>query len=143
MSLPEKDQVQDEIKEKLRRSAFWFFAVAVLSVINTILLSKGVYFVLGLATSQMIDSYFIGVTGKPNLLLSLILPLLFCMLGFFGWRLKRWAFITAAFLYFIDSLIYAILSEWMALAFHVFVLYQRFIGSRNMNEYKKLSDKTS
>jgi hypothetical protein len=143
MSLTEKDhdRTQGEIKDKVRKSAFWFFAIAGLSIINTILLTRGVYFVLGLATSQLLDSYFIGVTGKPNLLLSLIPPAIFCLLGFFGLRLNRWAFISALILYFIDSIIYALLTEWIALAFHAFILYQLYLGIVAMNEYKKLSTK--
>jgi hypothetical protein len=133
----DENEQKDNLKEKAKKSAFWFFAIAVLSIVNTYLLSTGVYFHLGLAVSQMLDAYFMGATGSINLLYSFIAPFVFCLLGWLAFRLHRWAFIFGSVIYLIDGIMYAFLNEWFSVLFHAFILYQLYLGIRSLHNYRK------
>lgn len=135
--MTEDDEPKDNVKEKIQKSSFWFLAIAALSIVNTYLLSTGVYFHLGLACTQMLDAYFIGAKGSINLAYSLMPPFVFCVIGWFAFRLHRWAFILGAAVYFIDGIIYGILNEWLAVLFHVFILYQLYQAIRSIHKFKK------
>jgi hypothetical protein len=135
-----KDVVQmnvDEAQGTIRSKASWFFWIAGLSVINTILSANGGYFIVGLAVSQVIDAIVIEETGSINYFISLFAPTIFALIGYFAFNLNRWAFIAGAILYLLDSLIYLYAQEWFAAAFHLFVLYKLYQGYRTITEYEE------
>ncbi len=127
----------DEAQGNVRARASLFFWISGLSLINTILSAKGVYFILGLAISQIIDGIVIELTGDINYFISLFAPVLFALFGFFAFKLNRWAFIVGSIIYTIDGLIYLYFREWFAAGFHVIVLYKLFQGYKEITEYEK------
>jgi hypothetical protein len=131
----------DESLEAVRKSAYWFFGIAALSLINTFMLSKGVFFILGLGLSQIIDRIMIENTGEINYLVSFVAPLAFIVIGFFGATCHRWAFVVGGFIYFIDALIYLYAQEWFAFGVHGFILYKLWKGYGTISEYEELKTK--
>lgn len=133
----------EDIVDRIRKAAYWFFGIAALSIINSILLSKGVYFIMGLAISQVIDGIVLAATGEYNFVFGALSPVLFIVLGIFGAKLQRWAFITGTLIYLIDAVIYLYVGEWLAFAFHGFVIYKLFKGYQAIKEYEELSAKVT
>lgn len=128
----------NESVEAVRKAAYWFFGIAILSIINSFLASKGTYFVLGLGASQVLDGIAMELTGEVNFFLSLIPPAFMAMIGFFAARCNRWAFIVGAIVYFLDAILFLLFSEWLAFGFHLFVLYKLWQGFKTISEYDEL-----
>jgi hypothetical protein len=131
----------DEAVQTVRASAYSFFAIAILSIINSFLASKGVFFIIGLAITQIIDGVVLSFTGELNYFISLLAPLLFIIIGFFSAKRSRLAFIVGAIIYFFDGLLYLYFQEWLAAGFHVYILYKLYKGYNTISEYKELSSK--
>ena len=133
----------EQVVEEVRQAAYWFFGIAALSIINSFILSKGHFFVLGLALSQLIDGAVFELTGEQNLLFSFLPAIAFVILGIVGMRLQRWAFIAGILVYAVDGLIYFLFQEWVAGGIHVFILYKLYQGFRSANEYQEIVSKRS
>jgi hypothetical protein len=131
----------DESVEAVRRAAYWFFGIAILSVVNSFLASKGTYFILGLGFSQILDGISIQLTGEVNFFLSLIPPLIIALMGYFAMRCNRWAFIVGAVIYALDALLFLFYGEWLAFGFHAFVLYKLWNGFNTISEYEALKER--
>jgi hypothetical protein len=128
----------EDAAQRLRKAANWFFIIAALSVVNSLLASRGAYFVMGLALSQLVDGLVSETDGITIFLSSLIFPAVFALFGYFGGKYARWAFIVGGIMYIIDAAIYGFANEWLALAFHLYVTYKLFMGFRSVQEYGSL-----
>jgi hypothetical protein len=127
----------DGIQSVIRSKGNWFFWVAALSVVNTLLASNGTFFIIGLAVSQFVDAMAIQLTGSVNYFLSLLAPLVFAAFGYFTYKLHRWAFIVGGVLYLFDGLLYVAFEEYLAAGFHVYVLYNLYQGFKFITEYEE------
>jgi hypothetical protein len=112
---------------QMRAGGSWFYWVAGLSLINSIssFSRMGVRFIIGLGFTQVID-YELG--GTTALLLDLLIAGLFVLFGVFATKGHRWAFVVGMVLFALDGLILLLRSNWLGVAFHVFVLYCLFRG---------------
>lgn len=138
---PNQDVIRidmDEARSTASKASWWLIGIAFLSFINSFMVARGHYFVVGLAITQLIDGIVQGLSGQPNYYISLIVPILFVLLGIFGLRLSRAAFIAGAILYVFDTLIYMLFLEWFAIAFHLFILYRLYKGYQSVREYHTL-----
>lgn len=125
-----------------RNGAKWFYWIAGFSIVNTLimLVSGGLYFVVGLAVTCLADE--IARTNaqqfpKAALILKVVafgfsagMSLLFCV---FGWlALKRYQplFFLGMVLYLLDGLLFLLIGEIMAAAFHAYALYCMWSGFR-------------
>lgn len=131
----------DEAIENVRQAAYWFFGIAALSLINSFLASRGVYFILGLGLTQFIDGIVIALTGEINYFISLMAPLLFIVIGYFAATAHRWAFVVGALIYVLDAILYLYFMELLAFGFHAFILYKLYKGYRTISEYEELTEK--
>jgi len=131
----------DESLEAVRKAAYWFFGIAIFSIINIFLSSRGMYFIMGLGMSQIIDGIVLGATGDTNFLISMLAPGVFIALGIFAMNCHRWAFILGAVIYLLDAVIYLYVHQWLAFACHAFVLYKLWNGFKTISEYEALRSK--
>ncbi|HEY5749200.1 MAG TPA: hypothetical protein VIU12_24190 [Chryseolinea sp.] len=134
----------EESAAQVKKAAYWFYVVAALSIINIFLQEKGTYFIAGLALPSFISGFLAGDSGEvtSNYFVPLAGAATFIFFGFFGARQQRWAFIVGAMVYVIDAAIYVLVAEWLALAFHLFILYKLFQGFRSISEYEAIRKKT-
>jgi len=125
---------------RIHRSASWFFWIAGLSIINTLVaMSKaGFVFVVGLGTTQIIDG-FANAMGSGGLAVALVLDAIvagvFILFGVFARKGHSWSFLVGMILYALDGALLMGLSlvakadlPILALAFHGYVLFILFIG---------------
>ena len=132
-----------KIEKQMKNGANWFYLIAGLSLINTIisLLEGSIHFVIGLGITQIVDAIvnYTGTELNPDLApfltvvglgINLVILGIFFLFGFNARKGKRWAFITGMILYGLDLLILILFWEPLSLLFHALVLYGLFQGLR-------------
>ena len=132
-----------KLEKQLKSGANWFFWIAGLSLINTIvfLFDGSIYFVVGLGMTQIVDGifYILGTEINPDLglffqIMGLVINLaLLGALVFFGFKArnqKKWAFITGMILYGLDVLILIWANDLFSILFHALALFGLFQGYR-------------
>lgn len=118
---------------QLKSGASWFYWVAGLSLVNSVVAFTGSdwRFILGLGITQIFDALGneIATAGKiVALVLDLIAAGIFVLFGVFANKGHLWAFITGMVLFALDGLIFLLAQDWVGVGFHVFVLYCLFRG---------------
>jgi hypothetical protein len=142
----EKIEAQMKLAGKLKGGASWFYWVAALSIINSVIvLANGNWsFLFGLGVTQIVDGLVVGVVAEaPNMAnvarffgfgLILLISGLYVTFGWFANKRKRWAFIVGMVLYGLDSLILLPVADYLGFAFHIWVLFGLFGGLRACGE---------
>lgn len=147
----QKMEARYRLGKTLISGADWFFWIAALSVINTVIMLAGgsTSFIAGLGITQFIDGFAFamkeGSTGgivplltAINIILDLAVIGLFVVFGIFARKAHRWAFIVGMVLYLLDSLIFLYVQDFLSLAFHAWALFGLFTGYRAISAIKKL-----
>jgi len=115
-----------KLEHQFRSGANWFFWIAAMSLINSVVGFFGGQwgFVIGLGITQVIDAVFTGqgpsVVGP---MLTAGVAGIFVACGHFAREGRRAAFIGGMVLYVLDSLIFVVVRDFLAIAFHGFALY--------------------
>jgi len=135
-------------KEHMQSGARWFFWIAALSVINSIIIMfEGNWsFLAGLGITYFISGFGIALAkdiGNAANIIALVLDILvgafFVFLGVFAGKGHTWAFIIGLVIYVLDGLIFLVFQDWLPLAFHVFVVYCLYRGlaaNRTLKQYE-------
>ena len=126
---------------QLKSGASWFYWIAALSLINSVVAFTGSEwrFILGLGITQIFDEIGqeIANAGKiVALVLDLFVAGVFVLFGVFANKALLWAFISGMVLFALDGLIFLLAQEWIGVAFHVFVLYCLFRGAQACRRLK-------
>jgi hypothetical protein len=125
----------------MRSGAGWFYWIAALSLVNTVLVHSGsdVNFLMGLAATLVVDgvarSFVQG--GAPEVAvrslaigLDLIIAGAFALFGILGQRGRGWAFVAGIALYAADALLFVSFEAWANVAFHAFAGFYLVRGLR-------------
>ncbi len=136
-----------KLENQHRGGANWFFWIAGLSLINTVILIFGGSwnFILGLAATQVIDGFVQAISVEiPNTTaaivkligLGLVLGIagLFALFGLLARKKYQWAFIIGMILYVLDGLIFLLVGDILSVAFHAFALMALFGGLRALRK---------
>lgn len=102
--------------------ARWFWWIAGLSLVNTILLYAGadMSFVVGLGITTLASIFF----PMAMALLAVAVTLgLYVYFGFEAQKGQPWAFYAGLAVYAFDALIFVYLQDWMSVAFHGLAMY--------------------
>ena len=114
------------LEAQSRRGAFWFYWIASLSLVNSVLAFAGQdwRFIIGLGMTQIVDALAAraGRGWTAALLFDALLVGGFVLLGTLAVRGHAWAFLVGISLYGLDGLISLLVHDWLGLGFHVFVL---------------------
>ena len=128
--------------------ANWFFWVAALSLVNTIIAHSGGdrHFIVGLSFTAIVDAIAqeIGKQHPEAATTAIVIAIGFsCFVTLaavlFGWMSrKRWlaAFVIGMVIYLLDGLLYLLLGDILSAAFHGYALWSMASG---FNAYRKLS----
>jgi hypothetical protein len=136
-SVPRRSDPATEAQ--LKSGASWFYWVAGLSLINSIVALSGSEwgFVLGLGITQIFDAFGQSLPGAGKvvvLVLDVIAAGVLVLFGVFAHKRHTWAFVVGMILYALDGLIFLLVRDWLALGFHAFVLYCLFRGFKACRE---------
>ena len=126
----------------LKSGASWFYWIAGLSVINTIISFSGGgwRFIFGLGITHIFDQFGRNMGGSgpiAALMLDLGAAGVFVFCGVFAHKAQTWAFLLGMALFAGDALIFLVAQDWLGVAFHAFVLFCLFKGftaCRHLNE---------
>lgn len=118
---------------RMRSGANWFYWIAALSLINSIVLIAGGQwnFIVGLGFTQVIDGIMRGMSESNGfsafsvvaLMLNVLIAAIFALFGYFAGRGSVLMFITGIFIYVLDALLYIFVGDYLAAGFHAFALF--------------------
>ena len=132
-----------ELIRRIKSGMNWFYWVAGLSIINTVIALTGgaANFFLGFGITQLVDS-FITSTAQGALVgavIDLAFGGLYLLFGYLGQRSHRnWIMVGIA-LYALDGLIFLYYQVWLGVIFHAYVVYSLVRGLRAMDELGRMS----
>jgi hypothetical protein len=135
------------LEQKSKSGARWFFWIAGLTIITSIvsLYGGGFAFFLSLGTTQFIDAMARGLSqefGDATKIVALVLDILVAgVFGLIGWlALKRylWSFIVGMVLFMLDALILLVFQIWISFAFHLLVIFWIFKGYQAARQLSEL-----
>ncbi|HLP78993.1 MAG TPA: DUF4339 domain-containing protein [Candidatus Paceibacterota bacterium] len=126
---------------KLKSGASWFYWIAGLSLINSIVAFTGSSwrFILGLGITQIFDAIgaeFGGAGHAIVLVLDLLAAGVFILFGVFANKRHLWAFIVGMVLFGLDTIVFLIGTDWLGVGFHAFALFCLFRGFQACRELK-------
>ena len=131
------------LQARVRNGAGWMAAIALFSVINSVLVASGanINFIVGLGITRVADEIAqkSGTLGHAAaFVVSMFMAALFCVF----WRVARggqkWAFNAGMVLYAADALIFLAAGMMLNLAFHGFAIYSIYQGLAAANKLAQL-----
>jgi hypothetical protein len=131
-----------KLTQQFNSSSSWFFWIAALSVINSLIAVFGgdLRFVFGLGVTSVADALSVqsGTTGKTvSFVFTLLMAGLFVIFGVLARKFFHWAFIVGMVVYALDGLLLLYAQDYLSLAVHAFVL---FLLSKGVSASKKLGE---
>ena len=132
-------------QDDLNRGANWFYWIAALSLLNSIIaLFQGNFiFLAGLAITQIADGFAsqAGFAGPyVSLGFGVIVAVFLCGFGYLAKHGSPLMLLIGMALYAIDGAIFLWFSAWMPAAFHAFVLYQMALAWLAYRKARKLNE---
>lgn len=130
---------------RLRSGTQWFYWIAGLSLINSLISTFGghVSFIVGLGITQLIDGT-VKDFGSNGLVIVWVANLLiagfFCGVAHFGGKNITWITIVGLVLYVLDALIFLLVQDWWSIGFHAYATYAIWRGLSAGLELKKLQE---
>lgn len=124
--------------------AGWFNWIAGLSVLSSLLTIWGIdwNFLIGLGVVQLVEGLFqesFPLVRSLGVVLNLAAAGLFFWLGGKARKRAPWAFMAGFALYFLDSLIFLALGEFVSLGFHGLALFMILGGYRSIIKVRALA----
>ncbi len=131
-------QVDNDALNSARNGANWFYWIAGLSLVNSLISVFGGQwnFIVGLGITQVVDAIVshggeaTGITAPKiiGLIVDLVIAAIFVVCGFFSNNLQIWAFVIGIVLYLLDGLLMLVIGDFLSAGFHAFVLFWVFRG---------------
>jgi hypothetical protein len=142
-----------ELERKIKSCGSWFYWIAALTLINTIVALCGSNwgFVLGLTITQLIDAVVVTVVPQEFSLVAKLAACavdlvgvgLFVFLGVMACRKQTWPFAVGVTLYGLDTLLTLFSFSIVSIGIHGWALFSLFMGMRAAQEWKKLGQNQS
>lgn len=147
----EEEKMVDPLQEELARlvgtvksGANWFYWMAALSMLNSVILMLGGdwSFLVGLGATSFIAAVtaYAGSTVAIVIGFTIIIfvNIFFLVLGLLSNQGKSGAFIVGMVIYALDALLCLFFEDYFGFAFHLFVLYNLFMGVKANFKLKKM-----
>jgi hypothetical protein len=139
-----------KIATQFKSGASWFFWIAGLSLINSIILLAGGQwnFIVGLGITQIIDSIGVKIAEQSGFIgnivafiFDILVAGIFILFGVLARKGYNEAFIVGMVLYALDGLLFLLVKDYLGLGFHVFALFFIYSGFK-ANKLLKSMEKT-
>ena len=137
-----------EIESRFKGGANWFYWIAALTMINSVLYlsGSGWGFIVGMGITQIIDSIALAFADEsPSItpkviafVLDLVVAGVAVLFGVLAGKRMTWAFIVGMVLYAIDGLLFLIVQDFLSFGFHIFVLVCMFLGLKALFQLQSL-----
>jgi hypothetical protein len=105
-------------------AARWFWWIAALSLVNTVMFHAGTQynFVLGLGLTTLADIKFASQQAV-GLAVSGAAIVFYFLIGLQAQREKLWAFVVGGAIYALDALIFVVYEDWTPVILHAVALF--------------------
>ena len=118
---------------RARAGAKWFYWIAALSIINSIVVITGgnFHFVVGLGITSVVDTFAkrVGSVGSMlDVIINGCVAGVFVLFGTFAVKAQKWAFLVGMTLYVLDGLLLLRLRDFLAVGFHAYALFAIYRG---------------
>ena len=125
----------------VKRGANWFYWIAGLSVVNTIVAISGgnFHFVLGLGITEVTDAFRSPQARMVGYFIDVLVLGFFLMCGYMAGKLQKWAFVMGMGFYALDAALTALAQDWISFAFHVYAIVCIWRGFSHVNAAKETS----
>jgi hypothetical protein len=140
-----------KLENRIKNGASWFFWIAGLSLVNSIILTVGGQwnFLIGLGITQVIDGIASGVAAEAGVEAATIIKILaftadiviagvFVVFGILAMKRYKISFIIGMILYALDGLIFLMVPDLLSLGFHLFALFGLYTGLQAYNKLKEM-----
>jgi hypothetical protein len=133
------------LDSKIRSGIGWFFWIAGLSLINSVVFFLGASFtfVAGLGVTQVIDGFLFGFTSDLGsewqivrfigLFIDIIIAAVFVVFGVLGRKHYRIPVIIGMVLYALDAVILLLFQDFLGAGFHAFALFGIWGGLKGIS----------
>jgi hypothetical protein len=128
---------QDELSQRYKSGANWFYWIAGLTLITSIigLMGVGWRFFLSLGTTQLIDA-IAAVTSESlgnatkviAIVLDIFITAMFAAFGVLANKKQLWAYIVGMAVFLMDGLVSLAIFDWIGIIVHGIVLVVMFRG---------------
>lgn len=125
------------LKQRCKAGARWFFWIAGLTVVTSVLTFSGSTYVfsLSLGATRFVDGVAKGLSSDfgdgiriAGLVVDILVAGVFALLGWFAYKLHLWAFLIGMAVFAVDTVILLMFQVWISLIFHLLVMYWIFLG---------------
>jgi len=118
---------------RARAGAKWFYWIAGLSMINSIVVLTGgnLHFVVGLGITSVVDALAkrVGSAGGVlDIIINGCMAGVFALFGVFALKMQKWAFVVGMAFYAMDGLLLLGARDILGVAFHAYVLFALYRG---------------
>ncbi len=137
------------LKAQVTRGANWFYWIAGLSMVNlfAIVGNTDFRFVFGLGISEGLAEWAKeqAATGAGSGVVAIAaagsigMTAFFALCGKFANRPSAAAFIVGMIVFVLDSLVFVLIKDWIAVAFHAYATYALWRGFSAARQYKALN----
>jgi hypothetical protein len=140
-----------KLENRFKNGAGWFFWIAGLSLVNSIILLVGGNwnFLIGLGLTQLIAGIASEVAKKATyadsgaiikfiaFAIDLLIAGVFVAFGVLARKGYRWSFLVGMILYTLDGAIFLLVPDFLSIGFHLFALFGIYGG---LQAHIKLSE---
>jgi len=125
------------LSQRYRNGANWFYWIAALSLLTSILTFSGANwrFFLSLGVTQLVDAIAIALSrdlGGATKVIAFVLDIfatgLFALLGYLASRRFLWAFVVGMVVFALDGLLSLLITDWVGVVVHGVVLFAMVRG---------------
>lgn len=125
------------LEQRYKSGARWFFWIAALSLITSLVSfgGGGFGFFLSLGVTQVIDGFAKGMSEELGdsikvvaLLFDVFVAGVFVFLGWLALKRQTWSFVLGLALFALDALVLLAFQVWISFAFHVYVIFVMMRG---------------
>jgi len=121
------------VQQRLKGAASWFYWIAALSLINSIIVTAGGnwHFIIGMGVTTVVDEVAKqagGIGLVAGLVINVFVAAVCAAFGVLGNRRQAWALWVGMALYTFDGLLLLLFQDWLSVAFHAYALFQIFKG---------------
>ena len=136
-----------QLEKQHREGANWFYWIAGLSGLSSILLVIGspVVSAVSLGSTQLLAAFGQQIPGLtiPAIIASVLILGVFALFGYLSNIGKRGAYLIGIILFFLDTLITLWAEDFIGFAFHCLALYFMIVGVIALFKLKKLLPKSA
>ena len=124
----------------VKRGANWFYWIAGLSLVNTIVAITGgnFHFLLGLGITEVTDAFRSPQARMVGYFIDVLVLGFFLMCGYMAGKLHKWAFVMGMGFYALDAALTAMAQDWISFAFHVYAIVCIWRGFSHVNAAKEI-----